>query len=134
MAIALVLADLSTCIRRKVGCVLIDEDWHLLATGYNGVAAGQVHCIDEPCPGAELPPGEGLELCEALHAEQNALIRCTRPRSIFAAVITASPCMHCTKMLLNTSCQTIYYLEPYAHINIPRDLWESAGRDWRQVV
>jgi len=62
----------ATCARRKVGCVLVNSRKHILATGYNGVASGMPHCIDEPCPGANYPSGEGLDKCEAIHAEQNA--------------------------------------------------------------
>lgn len=54
-----------TCVRRRCGCVLVDRNNHVLATGYNGVAAGLRHCIDVPCGGANLPSGQGLSACES---------------------------------------------------------------------
>jgi deoxycytidylate deaminase len=44
MALAVVTAERATCLRRKVGAVLLNERGHVLSTGYNGVAAGQNHC------------------------------------------------------------------------------------------
>lgn len=38
------LAQQSTCLRRGVGCVLLDSYGHVLSTGWNGVAAGEPHC------------------------------------------------------------------------------------------
>jgi dCMP deaminase len=46
MQLAEVTALRGTCLRRKVGCVLVDQDGHVLATGYNGVASGTPHCND----------------------------------------------------------------------------------------
>jgi deoxycytidylate deaminase len=69
-------SERATCKRRKVGCILVNSKKHVIATGYNGVAAGQEHCIDNPCEGAQLKSGEGLDKCEAIHAEQNALLQC----------------------------------------------------------
>ena len=118
---------LATCVRRKVGCVLVDRAGMVMSTGYNGTPRGQRHCTSVPCAGASCEPGTGLDLCEAIHAEQNALIQCRDHLSIEAAYVTAFPCMHCVKMLLNTSCQSIYYAEPYAHDKAV-DVWTMANR------
>lgn len=130
--VARTISALGTCARRKVGCILLDEHNRVLATGYNGPAQGQPHCIDHPCGGAKLSPGQGLDLCEAIHAEQNALIQCRDATKIVTAYCTASPCIFCVKMLLNTSCRRIYYYEDYPHEE-PRRLWTSSGRDWIKV-
>src|SRR4051812_7976140 len=102
----LIVADMislrGTCARRRVGCVLTDEHNRVLATGYNGPASGQPHCITSPCAGATLPGGTGLDSCEAIHAEQNALLQCTDVQRIANVYCTASPCIHCVKMLLAT--------------------------------
>lgn len=117
----------ATCARRKVGCVLVNERGHIIATGYNGVPAGHRHCIDDPCPGASFASGEGLDRCEAIHAEQNALLQCRNVQEIAYAYTTTQPCMTCTKLLLNTSCHTIIYNEPYAHSEAEK-LWTGNGR------
>ena len=133
LSLACQVAERATCARRKVGCVLIDEHHHIKATGYNGVAAGRPHCIEHNCPGAGYPSGQGLEFCEALHAEQNALLQCENVYKIKTAFVTASPCVTCTKLFLNTSCGEIVFLEEYPHTTA-QTLWEDAGRIWRSAT
>ena len=123
---ATVVALRSTCARRAVGCVLVDEHNHVLATGYNGVARLRPHCIDVPCPGATCKTGQGLELCEAIHAEQNALLQCKDVFKIYAAYCTTAPCAHCVKLLSNTSCQEIVFIQSYEHAR--SDLWSGGWR------
>jgi len=133
MMMAAVVAARGTCRRRRVGCVLLDDKGLVLATGYNGPASGLPHCIDSPCRGAALPSGEGLDVCEAIHAEQNALIQCTDVRRIKTCYVTVSPCVHCVKMLMNTGCSRIVFGNAYSHPDA-RDLWlGSSGwstREW----
>lgn len=126
---ATVAALRSTCARRAVGCVLIDDKNHVLATGYNGVARQRPHCIDVPCPGASCSEGQGLELCEAIHAEQNALLQCSDVDQIYAAYCTTAPCAHCVKLLSNTGCQEIVFIQTYEGAR--SDLW-SGG--WRRYI
>ena len=133
LGIASVVAMRGTCARRKVGCVLLDEHGFILSTGYNGVAPGQVHCIDVPCPGATLPTGTGLSRCEALHAEANALLTCPDVHRVRGIYVTCSPCVDCTKLLLRTSARELWYLVPYAHDADARLLWERAGRAWHRL-
>lgn len=158
LGIAKLTATRSTCLRRAVGCVLLDARGHVLATGYNGVAAGRPHCNesqDEPrdyepwgdpklglerptrfetvyphaCPGAQAPSGTALDACHAIHAEANALLQCHDVHTIATVYVTASPCVHCTKLLLNTSCQRIVFLEEYPHGEASA-LWTLSGRTW----
>lgn len=113
MAQALLTALRGTCARRKVGCVLVDEQYHVLSTGYNGTPQGMPHCIDSPCTGHREQTGVGLDLCEAVHAEQNALLQCSDVKRIYACYTTTFPCNHCLKLLMNTGCKKIYYHEAY---------------------
>lgn len=130
MMIAAVVGRRSTCRRRRVGCVLVDRHGHILATGYNGVPMGFPHCLDTPCAGATLPSGEGLDKCMAIHAEQNALLQCSDVFAIAKCYTTCSPCIHCVKLLLNTSCREIVFACEYPHIESKR-LWLKGGRIWR---
>lgn len=132
MELAFITAKRSTCIRRRVGCVFLNARGHVIATGYNGAASGLPHCIDNPCPGANCQSGQGLDLCQAIHAEQNAILQCHNVYDISTAYVTTSPCVTCTKLLLNTSCQTIIYASEYAHVDA-RLIWENAGRIWEMV-
>ena len=104
-----------TCARRKVGCVFVNKRNHVIATGYNGNPAGFIHCINKPCSGAKSKSGTDLDKCEAIHAEQNALLQCKDVYDIHRVYTTLEPCIHCVKLLLNTSTQQIIYGEKYVH-------------------
>jgi dCMP deaminase len=110
---AQLVARRASCRRRQVGCVLVNENGHVLSTGYNGPARGVPNCTEHPCPGATYSSGEGLDLCEAIHAEQNALLQCHDVNLIDTCYVTTEPCAHCAKLLLNTGCQWVIYDEPY---------------------
>lgn len=127
MGMAMMAASRATCSRRSVGCVLTNKLNHIIATGYNGVPRGMPHCAIAPCPGANAPSGQSLDACMATHAEQNALLQCRNVEEIETAYVTAQPCITCTKLLLNTGCKNIVYLEPYPH-PVAVDLWRNAGR------
>lgn len=149
LKLALLTAQRTTCYRRAVGCVLLNARGHVLATGYNGVAAGLPHCNEvtehrhdglgriavhgHACSGASAPSGTNLDGCQAIHAEQNALLQCRDMYAIHTAYVTASPCMTCCKLLLSTSCQRIVYVEEYPH-SAAKDLWTGAGRTWEQLL
>lgn len=143
MKLALLTAQRATCCRgRQVGCVLLSARGHVLATGYNGVAAGFPHCnhhdpfdpigFPHACSGANAPSGQSLDACQAIHAEQNAMLQCRDVYAIHTAYVTASPCMTCIKLLLNTACERIVFVEEYSHPEA-RKLWEYAGRLWEQL-
>jgi len=123
LAQAVLASAQSTCIRRNVGCILVDDNNHVMATGYNGVPRGHKHCINTPCPGANYKSGEGLNLCYAIHAEQNALLQCSNVEKIVTCYTTTVPCVTCTKLLLNTGCQRIVSLEEYSQSIESRRIW-----------
>ncbi len=45
MQMAQLTAQRSTCLRRKVGAVIV-KDKHIIATGYNGAPRGLKHCVE----------------------------------------------------------------------------------------
>lgn len=146
MGLAEITAKRATCCRRAVGCVLLNVKGHVLSTGYNGVAAGLPHCneiITNP-RGIDVYPnacligstsvsGQHLDWCQAIHAEQNALLQCRDVYEVHTAYVTVSPCTTCCKLLLNTGCQRIVYLDEYTH-TIAKDIWQSTGRMWEQLT
>ena len=133
IAIAHIVSSRGTCVRRKVGCVLTDKNNFILSTGYNGRPKGMAHCIDEPCNGAESKSGKDLDKCEAIHAEANALLQCRNTYEIETCYSTSFPCIHCLKLLMNTSCKVIIFSEYYidnANTKILRKKWgDSAAYD-----
>lgn len=128
LEIAKVISKRASCARRAVGCVLIDYIGHILSTGYNGPPAGFIHCTDTPCAGAASESGKDLDLCEAIHAEQNALLQCTNVNNIYTIYTTTFPCIHCTKLLLNTSCKRIVYADTYPHQLDAMRMWVVKGK------
>lgn len=138
LQMAELLARRTTCLRRGVGCVLVDEDGYVLATGYNGVASGMPHCNTvsiigkhlHACSAATAKSGTNLDGCEAIHAEQNAIMRVADIRRVHTCYVTVSPCMTCTKLLLGTGCERIKFRGEYPHAAAARELWTRAGRQW----
>ncbi len=117
MKIAEDVASRATCIRRRVGAVIV-KDKRLLTTGYNGTPAGINHCTSETCLRTKnnIPSGERHELCRGLHAEQNAIIQAAlHGVSISNAIIyiTNQPCSICTKMLINSGIKKFIFKDPY---------------------
>jgi dCMP deaminase len=123
LRMAHLVSERGTCFRRQVGCVLVNGMGHMLSTGYNGRPAGMPHCIDSPCKGDHSVSGGNLDSCEAVHAEQNALIQCPDPNQIVTAYITVSPCISCVKLLMTTGCSRIVTYELYPGYSKVKDFW-----------
>lgn len=117
--IALAVAQRSTCIRRKYGAIIVQND-EIIATGYNGSARGEVNCCDTgECERNRLniPHGEQYEKCVAVHAEQNAIISAARKDMIGATmyligvengeVIEGKPCLICERMIKNAGISRV---------------------------
>ena len=138
MNLAVQAATRSTCPRKSVGAIVV-RDKAILATGYNGRPRGFRHCSEGwPCSGVGLPSGTGLDACEAIHAEANALLQCGDVNQVVACYVTCSPCISCVKLLLNTSCRRIIFAERYAHDETAQELWARdqanglcSTRDWQ---
>ena len=129
MSLALLASKRGSCARREVGCVLVNKSNRVISTGYNGPLSGIQNCIDVPCPGASQPSGQSLDLCMAIHAEQNAMLTCDT-KDIYTAYCTALPCIQCSKMLANTPCVRIAYLTEYPH---GIGFWEKMGRQITKI-
>lgn len=117
MEIARLVASRSTCLRRQVGAVMV-KDKNILATGYNGTPSGIRHCSEVGCLRQQMnvPSGERHELCRGLHAEQNAIIQAAKHGvNIDGAVLycTHSPCIICSKMLINSGVKRIVCTDGY---------------------
>lgn len=117
MALAYLVSERSTCLRRKVGAVLV-RDKRILATGYNGAPSGLLHCENTGCLREQynLPSGERHELCRGLHAEQNVLLQAAyygisvKDSSLY---VTVSPCCICAKMIINAGIKEVIYVHLY---------------------
>jgi dCMP deaminase len=130
MEITRVVANRSTCLRRKVGATII-KDKRILTTGYNGAPKGLAHCQETGCIRAErqVPSGERHELCRALHAEQNAILQAALYGvSIQGATVycTTHPCVMCAKMMINAGMKEVVITKSYPD-QLAAELLAEAG-------
>ncbi|MEO0073556.1 MAG: cytidine/deoxycytidylate deaminase family protein [candidate division WOR-3 bacterium] len=137
MAIASLVSERSTCLRRAVGAVLV-RDRRLLCTGYNGAPHGLAHCDEVGCLRERLmiPAGERIEVCRGIHAEQNALVQAAAFGIAVAGATlycTHHPCITCTKMLLNAGIREFVVAATYPD-GLARQVLREAGVRVRRVA
>ncbi len=137
MQIATVVATRSTCSRRQVGALLV-QNKRILSTGYNGAPSGLSHCLEVGCLREKLqvPSGERHELCRGLHAEQNAIIQAAvHGVAIKDAVLycTHYPCSLCAKMLVNADVRNLVLATNYPD-DLAKELFAEAGIEVRFIV
>lgn len=130
MKMAFLAAERSTCCRRHVGAVLV-RDNHVLSTGYNGACAGLSDCLELGCLRDEMGISSGTrhEICRAVHAEQNAIIQAAlHGVSVLGATMycTHTPCVLCTKMLVNSKINRHIAVIGYAEQEF-QGLYSQAG-------
>ncbi|QLH74884.1 MAG: cytidine/deoxycytidylate deaminase family protein [Methanomassiliicoccales archaeon] len=117
MRMADLVSTRSTCLRRKVGAVIVKEK-RVLSTGYNGAPKGLRHCEEVGCVrlNNNIESGTRHELCRGVHAEQNAVIQAAyfgvsiKDGTIYT---TTYPCVMCTKILLNAGIAEIVFKDDY---------------------
>jgi deoxycytidylate deaminase len=137
MAIAYANGLRSSCLKRKVGAVIIDDYGQLFSSGYNEVPSSQRTCKqaygrcyrdmvkeglgDEIIKVAEERLIAGfkiLDYCRALHAEENAILNVARFGSSVALrgatlYTTTYPCNLCANKIVQVGIKKVVYFEPY---------------------
>lgn len=137
MNIAKVVASRSNCIKRHVASVIV-KDKRIISTGYNGTPRGIRNCSEGGCPrcNAFADSGTKLEECVCSHGEENAIVQASyHGISIKDATIysTLSPCLMCTKMIINSGMREVVYNSNYPLGEMPLRLLKEAGIIVRQV-
>lgn len=130
LKIASVVAERSTCRRHHVGAVAVKEK-HILATGYNGAAAGLKDCLELGClrDKLKIPSGTRQEMCRGIHAEQNVIIQGSlHGVSLEGSTIycTHTPCVLCAKMLTNAKIKRFVSFGKYNDDSFV-ELFKEAG-------
>jgi dCMP deaminase len=130
MGIADLVAGRATCIRRKVGAVLV-KDRRILCSGYNGAPAGAAHCRETGCLRRQMnvPSGIRHELCRGVHAEQNVIIQAAYHGVAVAGATlycTNQPCSICAKMLINAGIKEVYFRDGYDD-PLALEMFDKAG-------
>ncbi len=118
MAFAYTAAIKSSCIKRQVGAVIVNDN-RIIATGYNGTPIGVANCNQGGCSRCNDPlilSGTRLDECWCNHAEENCILQCARhgisPKGA-ALYTTLSPCLTCAKMIINAGIRAVIYSGDY---------------------
>lgn len=136
LGIAKVVASRSNCVKRKVAAVIV-KDKRIISTGYNGTPRGTRNCSDGGCPRCNsfTESGKNLEECLCSHGEENAIVQASyHGISIKDSVIytTFSPCLLCTKMIINAGIREVIYNVDYPMAETALGLLREAGIKVRQ--
>lgn len=127
MGIATTVSSRCTCLGRPVGAVLV-RDKHIIATGYNGPAAGLPHCIEQgQCyPGMMLCTGN-FRPSRAIHAEMNAIGQAARHGVATEGATmytTLEPCLNCLKAIVAAGVVRVVFADPL-NVAVRCDAWEE---------
>lgn len=138
MGIARMVAMRSNCIKRKVAAVIV-KDKRIISTGYNGTPRGVKNCNEGGCPRCNSFGSQGTHLAECVcsHAEENAITQAAyHGVNIKDSILytTFSPCLICTKMIINSGIQEVVYNVGYALDELPLRLLGEAGVRVRQLA
>jgi dCMP deaminase len=138
MSIARVVATRSNCVKRKVAAV-ITRDRRIVSTGYNGTPRGARNCNEGGCPRCNsfAEGGTRLDECLCSHGEENAITQVAyhgvsvRDATLYT---TFSPCLICTKMIINAGIVEVVYNAHYPMGETALSLLKEAGVKTRQVL
>lgn len=106
LRMASIWAENSYCQRRKVGAILV-RDQMIISDGYNGTPAG----FENVCEDAD-----GTTKPYVLHAEANAITKVARSNNSSEGstlYITASPCLECSKLIIQAGIKRVVFNELY---------------------
>ena len=117
MKIAQVVASRSNCLKRKVAAIIV-KDKRIISTGYNGTPRGTKNCNEGGCPRCNnfAEAGTKLEQCFCSHGEENSIVQASyhgisvKDSAIYS---TYSPCILCTKMIINAGIKEVVYNADY---------------------
>lgn len=119
LRMASIWAENSYCQRRKVGAIIVKNDM-IISDGFNGTPSGFENVCEDSA---------GLTKPYVLHAEANAITKVARSNNSSDGAtlyITASPCMECSKLIIQAGIKRVVYNELY-RITDGIDLLQRAG-------
>ena len=133
------LADLSPCIRRQIGCVVVDPKSNvILSEGYNGGLRGVdgILCGKDGCVRKEVASGEKLEV-GCIHAEQNAIYNAARlGTSLIGSlfIVNAEPCPMCAKAIVQVGASAVLCISGVYSTSEGIRILQSAGVKVGEVI
>jgi dCMP deaminase len=137
MSIAQVVASRSNCVKRKVAAIIV-KDRRIISTGYNGTPRGTQNCNEGGCPRCNslAASGTSLEECFCSHGEENAITQAAyHGTSLKNSTLysTFSPCLLCTKMIINAGISEVIYNHDYPLGDTSLALLKEAGIQIRKL-
>ncbi|PWT93186.1 MAG: hypothetical protein C5B54_02270 [Acidobacteria bacterium] len=137
MSIAQVVASRSNCVKRKVAAIIV-KDRRIISTGYNGTPRGTKNCNEGGCPRCNnlAASGTALEECFCSHGEENAITQSAyHGISLQGSTLytTFSPCLMCTKMIINAGIMEVVFNHEYPLAQTSFDLLREAGVKIRKL-
>jgi|SRR5210317_330065 dCMP deaminase len=119
------LMKLSSCVKRGVGAVAVDENNIVLSEAYNGWIRGSESSVcGSPCSRLEIQSGTKMEI-GCVHAEQNLIVNAARTNtSLVNSIVFLStyPCLVCAKLLVQAGVKRVFVLEnsypDYTGVNV----------------
>jgi dCMP deaminase len=131
MDIARQVAARSNCMKRQVAAVIV-ADRRIISTGYNGTPRGVKNCNEGGCPRCNnfSESGRNLEECLCSHGEENAIVQASyHGIAIKDATLytTYSPCLLCSKMIINAGIRRVVYNESYPLNDTATRMLKEAG-------
>lgn len=106
LRMARIWAENSYCKRRQVGALLV-KDGAIISDGYNGTPSGFENVCEDD---------NNVSKPYVLHAEANAITKIARSsqNSDGATLyVTASPCIDCAKLIIQSGIRRVVYGENY---------------------
>ena len=111
-------SELSPAVRKKVGCLIV-KDNAIISDGYNGTPAGFDNKCEDYVDSHHMLASRAYKLVtkpEVLHAETNAitkLAKSTQSSVGSTMYTTASPCLDCAKLIIQSGISRVVYSELY---------------------
>ena len=138
MDIAQKVASRSNCIKRKVAALIV-KNGRIISTGYNGTPRRTRNCFENGCPRCNKigPSGEDLSECYCSHGEENAIVQAAYHGIAIkesALYTTFSPCLLCTKMIMNAGITEVVINQDYPLGAPARALLQEAGVKLRKLT
>lgn len=119
LRMARIWAENSYCKRRQVGALVVKDNM-IISDGYNGTPSGFENiCEDE----------NNVTKPYVLHAEANAITKLARSDNNSEGAtlyVTASPCIECSKLIIQSGIKRVVYAEKY-RLDDGLKLMEKAG-------
>ena len=119
LRMAKIWAENSYCKRRKVGALVV-KDKMIISDGYNGTPSGFENVCEDD---------NNLTKPYVLHAEANAITKLARSSNNSDGAtlyVTASPCIECSKLIIQAGIKRVVYGEQY-RLTDGLDLLRRAG-------